>query len=152
MLGVLAVSPALSKGPGDDNQAALGFIERNRIGENLSNLARQFGMSTKTFQIIERAVGPQRARQMFQDHLSREAPKFQGQWNKTLANVYANHFSAAELRSLGKERDKSPYYAKLQSQSPAISAEMKSAGTPILTELLKAILVPMFKDVAPGGR
>ncbi|MGV2979859.1 hypothetical protein ACERNI_06585 [Camelimonas sp. ID_303_24] len=150
--GAFAAIPALSRDASEQNKAALAFIEKNRIGENLGDLARQFGASTQTFQMIARSVGPQRARQMFQERLGREIPKFQGQWNRTLATVYGNHFSAAELRSLGKEREKSPYYAKLQSEGPAIATEMKSAGSPILAELLKQILVSMVKDAAPSGR
>lgn len=102
--------------------------------------------------MIARSVDPQQARQLFQERFGRETPTFQGQWNMTLANMYGNHFSAAEFRPPGKERERSPYYAKLQSEGPAIATEMKSTGSLVLARLLKQILVLVAKDAAPSGR
>jgi hypothetical protein len=146
---LISLTGSWMPGTAQDNAegAALNFVTTHRIGSNLPQMALAVASRTQTFQILSRKLGPIEARKRVQDEVAAAAPKYQGQWDKTLASAYAKHFSAEELDSLNAEGPRSKYAGKLASMQKVVGDDMRVASEPMLTEMLGSVLQNVLSGV-----
>lgn len=112
------------------------------MGQGLRGLALDAARATNTYASLVQQLGKATADQQVQTHLDRHLPKYQAAWNQRLGNLYAQHLSAEELRSLAREGTRSPYAAKFSAVQPQVAAKMRTQSTPLLTELVTRALTP----------
>jgi len=124
-----------------DEPAAL-LVHRFNMGQGLRGLALDAARATTTYASLVRQFGNAAADQEVQAHLDRHLPHFQAVWDKRLADLYAQHLSTEELRSLAREGTRSPYAAKFSTIQPRVAAQMRTQSTPLLTELVTKALTP----------
>lgn len=135
------MAPALADSP---QEAATGFVQQRHLGSNLKTLALAVAQRTQTFAMLASELGTEEAKSLVSDELDAQAHQYAPQWNANLAQVYAHHFSAEELRSLTVDGRNSRYAAKLEEKQNAIGADMQRLSTPILTAYVSAAMHTVF--------
>lgn len=150
-IGLLAASllgaapPALAD---SSQEAATEFVQRLHLGSNLKSLALATAQRTQTFAMLVSKLGAVQANELVSSELDAHAHQYESQWNANLAQAYASHFGAEELRSLAAEGRSSRYAAKLAENQAAIGAEMQRLSTPILTAYVSAAMNSAFSRSA----
>lgn len=125
---------------------ALALVERFNMGAGLESLASQVAHSTTTFGVIVQKHGASEAEKLVRTEIAKAIPTYQSRWNQNLAVIYATHFSPEELRSLATLGTSSPYADKFKSTHAAVGAEMRSASSPLLQQLVTEALASALKQ------
>lgn len=129
--------------PADD--PALLLVQHFHMGKGLESLANQAAHGTTTFAVIVQHHGVTEAERLLEAEIARAAPKYQNRWDQNLAAVYARHLSAEELRSLATLGASSPYAGKFQATHGAVAAEMRSASSNLLLQLVSEALASAMR-------
>lgn len=130
-----------SKGASTE-QDAITFIEQTGLGNNLSSFALKTAIRTQTFGVITAELGQTKGYSLVQKHVEKSVKTHQEEWNRNLALSYLDHFSAAELKSILKEEEASPYVDKLRVKQGEVGASMQKRST----ELLKAVVTEAMQN------
>ena len=125
--------------PGDP---AAALVQRFNMGQGLRGLALDAARATNTYASLVQQLGKATADQQVQTQLDRHLPRYQAAWDQRLSDLYAQHLSAEELRSLAREGTRSPYAAKFSAVQPQVAAQMRTQSRPLLTELVTKALTP----------
>ena len=131
-----------------DQATAIQFLQKSKINANLYLLSHNVIMKTTTFQIMVKNGGLLEAQNLVLQNMRQVLPKFQPQWDANMAEIYAKHFSSAELQSLADEGLKSPWAQKLQPSlvQDAIGNEMRERSTAILQAAAGEVLSKAFEQ------
>ena len=105
----------------ESSDAANVLIQQRQLGGGMMALADSVAKRTITCAGIEKAVGASRAQSLVAAELRKLQPKYQPEWDQNLALVYADVFTADELRSLAAEGNSSRSFAKLTQRQDEIS-------------------------------
>lgn len=124
-----SASPDQIQNPGDP---AADLVRNFKMGANLEQMANAVAASTHTYATVSPAEVSAQIRRL--------APRYQAEWDANLARAHAAHLSPEALRSLASEGRRSPFYAKLEQQRPAIAADMKVASDALLQRLVTEAL------------
>ena len=133
-----SATPPSAAVPSDD--PALALVQRFNMGAGLESLANQVAHATTTFAVIVQKHGPSEAEKLVKTEISKATPSYQSRWNQNLALIYAKHFSPEELRSLATLGTGSPYADKFKSTHATVGAEMRSASSQLLQQLVTEAL------------
>lgn len=145
-LGLLGSSTCFAA---DADAVALDMVTRLRLGENMKAIGLQAASRSRTYLIIAKTVGPEKARTVVIEELDKAAPKYQGQWDKNLASAYAPLFSAEELQSIAEKQRQSPHITKFMAKQNEVGAVMQSKSTELLKEYITDVLTNAVRRVAP---
>lgn len=119
---------------------AMTLVQRQHLGSNLKTIALAAAQKTETFAMLASKVGAPEARTLVSKELDSQARKFEGKWNRNLADIYAQHFTPEELASLAAQGPKSKYADKMAGKQPEIGGEMRRRSTPILISYVAAAM------------
>ncbi|RJG04732.1 hypothetical protein D3870_00700 [Noviherbaspirillum cavernae] len=128
-------------------EAALEFVSRQRLGDNLSNMSFATATRTQTFAMLVSKLGADGAKASLSKELQASLPRFQARWNKNLANAYAKNFSVEELTSLAADGRASKYAEKVAERQTAVGAEMRAASEAVLSEYVTEALGNAFAKI-----
>ncbi|WP_312321067.1 hypothetical protein [Stenotrophomonas sp.] len=134
------VQPAADTLPEGSPGASL--VQRFNMGQGLRGLALDAARATTTYAALVQKLGKAAADQQIQAQLDRHLPHYQAAWDYQLADLYAQHLNAEELRSLASEGTRSPYAAKFNTVQPVVAAQMRTRSAPLLSELVTKALMP----------
>ncbi len=112
------------------------------MGQGLRGLALDAARATNTYGSLVQQLGKDAADRQVQAQLDRHLPQFQAAWDQRLGDLYAQHLTAEELRSLAHEGTRSPYAAKFSAVQSQVAAQMRTQSTPLLKELVTKALMP----------
>jgi hypothetical protein len=121
-------------------EAALEYVTRQNLGDNLSRMASGMAIRTNTFATLVEKLGADGAKASVSRELQMSLPKYQSRWNRNLANAYAKNFSAEELTSLAKEGRGSKHFAKVMERQNTVGTEMRATSESVLTEYIAEAL------------
>lgn len=138
---LLVLSPLTMANPTD---SAAAFIQRQHVGRNLKTLAVSVALRTQTFAVMASKLGAPEAQRLVSQELDAHAGQFQGQWNASLAKIYAQHFTPQELASLASEGKNSRFFDKLIAKQEVVGTEMEQLSKPILTKYVTASMTGAF--------
>lgn len=127
-----ATSPAPSNSLRASSDPAADLVRNFKMGANLEQMANAVAASTHTYATVSPTEVSAQIRRL--------APRYQAEWDANLARAHAAHLSPETLRSLASEGRRSPFYAKLEQQRPAIAADMKVASGALLQRLVTEAL------------
>ena len=116
------------------------LVQRQHLGSNLKTIALAAAQKTETFAMLASKVGAPKAKTLVSKELDSQARKFEGKWNRNLADIYAQHFTSEELASLAAQGPKSKYADKMAGKQPEIGGEMRRRSTPILISYVAAAM------------
>ena len=129
--------------------SAMALIKKTGMGRNLTSLSYQYAQGTVTYQMIVVNIGHVSARSLLLKEINAALPKYQDQWDKNLAEAYAETFSAAELESLAENPKDSPYVAKVIANREQIGRLMHEKSIDLLRELIAKALLGAFSSITP---
>ena len=125
-------------------EVALNFVQKLKLGNNLPAMAFQIGKNTQTYRILVAQLGNDEANKLFTEEIIAALPHFQSEWNANLAKSYAEAFSSEELNSLILEKEKSPFFKKLQAGQSSVGASMQKRSEKIPSLLVVEALEKAF--------
>jgi len=128
------LKPRASTVPEQD--AAYHFVVRQNIDKQLMAAAWMALINTKTYQGIKKELGNTPAQELVTRELEAVRPAYQEKWNRTVAGVYANHFTVAELNSLAADGKTSRSAGKLRDKQYVIVSELQDAASPLLSSFV----------------
>lgn len=134
---------------GQSEDHALKMVEALRLGENLGGMTYQVAKVTITYRGIEAKIGHQKADELLKAEIAVVAPKYQKQWNRNLAKVWAPLMTSEEFDSLVAKKQKSPFASKFVSLQDRAGATMKANSEPLLKTVLTDVLTGVFKKSMP---
>lgn len=129
----LSVSACLASEASD---VALSMVKTLGLGKNLGQMGLRVATTTQTFRMIAQKLGNEKATVLVKEDLENVLPKYQEQWNKNLAQSYAEHFNSIELRSIANEKQSSQYFPKFKSKQSEVGRSMQAKSTAVLTEFV----------------
>lgn len=124
-------SPFLSS-PSQDTEAALAFVRETGLNKNLSLMLLETMKKDITVLSAIESKGFKAVQRVVVNAIILERAEHEADWNKVLAGVYSKHFSTAELNSLARLKEKSPYFVRLISLQNEITAMINEAGSALL--------------------
>lgn len=114
--------------------AAVEMVRQLRLGSNFETMAGGVATATQTYRTIVAKVGATKAKDLVSRSLQHVIPRYQSQWDESLAASYAEVLSTLEMGSLTKDRQKSPFYEKFVASSGAVGAKMQARSATLLQE------------------
>lgn len=132
-----------------DSSLALEFLKKWKLNANLYLLTSDAMMNTTTFRIMVNNQGLADSRNLLVKNMVQILPKYQTEWDRNMAAVYAQHFSAEELQSLTQEGPKSPWAKKLASPTTqeVLGQEMREKSSSILQAAAAEVLSKSFEQM-----
>ena len=118
------------------SDAALSMVKALALGNNLGQIGLRVATTTQTFRMIAQKLGHEKATVFVKEDLEKVLPKYQEQWNKNLAQSYAEHFNSTELRSIANEKQSSQYFSKFKSKQSEVGRSMQDKSTAVLTDFV----------------
>lgn len=126
------------------SDAALSMVKTLGLGNNLIQMGLRVATTTQTFRIIAQKLGKEKATALVKEDLENVLPKYQEQWNKNLAQSYAEHFNSTELHSVANEKQSSQYFPKFKSKQSEVGRSMQAKSTTVLTEFVTEAMNKSF--------
>ena len=123
---------SVSQSQQSTNDPAADMVHKFQMGRNLEDIANRTAAATHTYGM----AGPVKVTA----EIHQLIPKYQSQWDDSLAKAYAAHLSPEELRSISEQGRSSPYFAKLQQVQSSVSEDMHANATPIVKALVTEAL------------
>ncbi len=142
-------APAAAVSAGE--YAARTFVENFQLGSHLERLATQAAQRTQTYIGLVSQIGVEQATKRLSQEMAVVRPQYQEQWNRYLAQSYAEYLAPEEISSLATLGKASPYVKKLQDVNPQIAAAMKKRAEPLLVELVTKVLVRIDQNMATSS-
>ena len=130
---------------GQTEEHALKMVQALRLGENLAGMTYKVAKVTTTYRGIEATIGQQKADELLRAEIAVTLPKYQGQWNRNLAQAWAPLMRSEEFDSLVAEKQKSPFASKFESLQDRAGVTMKAKSEPLLKTVLTEVLTGVFK-------
>jgi hypothetical protein len=122
------------------DESAQAFVQDRHLGESLGWLGYQVASRTATFASIVEAIGKTQAQALVKGELERLQPAFQAQWDRNLADAYAQFFTADELRSLNTGEGTQMLANKLRAKQNEVGVEMKARSAELLQNFVSQAL------------
>lgn len=132
-----------------DSSLALEFLRKWKLNANLYLLTSDAIMKTTTFRIMVNNLGPDETKGLLVKNMVQILPKYQTEWDRNMAAIYAQHFSAEELQSLTQEGPKSQWAKKLASPSTqeVLGQEMREKSSAMLQAAAAEVLTQSFEQM-----
>lgn len=118
------------------------------LDKNLSLLLLEQAKNDAAVQAAIEVHGFQLVKSVVVEAIQQERLKHKGAWREILVDVYAKHFGAAQLKSIARERDQSPYFEHLVDAQQQIADAVQQKGA---TTLAKANLGVHTRIIAALG-
>lgn len=134
---------------GQSEESALKMVQTLRLGENLAGMTYKFAKITTTYRGVAATLGPQKADELLRAEIAVTVPKYQGEWNRKLANAWAPLMTSEEFESVASEKKKSPFASKFVSLQDRAGATMKVNAEPLLKAVLGEVLTDVFEKSVP---
>jgi len=110
------------------NKVALTFVERTGITKNLSLLVLEDVKNRRQIRDAISLYGMDKVQSTVVDAIKAAQKIYAPQWNQLMAEIYVEHFSAAELASILAEREASPYFPRLLDLQDTIANSVHARG------------------------
>jgi 5,10-methenyltetrahydromethanopterin hydrogenase len=104
------------------------LLKTKRMDSNLRPMALILSAKSHMFSQLAKRLGPKEASAAVTREIDRLLPRYQSTWEKNLAEVYAQHFSAEELVSLTTDGKASKYMPKFNKKSNDVRKDMKESS------------------------
>ena len=127
--------------------SAVAYIERLKIGGNLSSISHRAIQITQTYKIIVSIKGKSEADKIVKNALNKSINNHQKKWDSNLAEAYLEFLTISEINSLYYNGSKSPYSKKQRSMQAKIGTSMKSKSEKIVTTVIGEALAKAFESV-----
>lgn len=110
------------------NKVALTFIERTGITKNLSLLVLEDVKNRRQIRDAIALYGMDKVQSTVVDAIKAAQKAYAPQWNQLMAEIYVEHFNAAELVSILAKREASPYFPRLLDLQDTIANSVHARG------------------------
>jgi hypothetical protein len=149
LIAALAVHHAISTAAvaGAEQDAAAAMVREFRLGQKFPVMVLTAASQTQTFKTFMLEAGPAKARQIFTSHMDAVIPKYQSEWDRNLADAYAEHFTVREMRSIVQEKQASPYVKALQKRQRDVGVSMQRRSTELLSKVTTEVLAGAYAEV-----
>ena len=137
-----AISGLLASDP------ALAMVQGLGLGQNLEAMSVQAASSTQTYSIVSQKLGAAATDAAVRKEIAALLPSYQPQWNRNLADAYAEFLSPDELRSMATLGKSSPHFGKFMSVRSQVSPRMQEKSSALLQKLSAAALAKVFNQTA----
>lgn len=127
---------------------SIDYINKENLGNNLSTLAKKVSRATETYRIIESKLGTSEANRVVDSELEKTIGKYQGEWNKNLAQSFSEVLSLEEINSLYYNGKNSPYFKKRMSLQRVIGSSMQRKSRALLEKVVSEAMQSAFKNVS----
>ncbi len=127
---------------------ALAMVQSLDLGQNLEAMSVQTASSTQTYLIVSQKLGVAAADAAIRKEIAALLPNYQPQWNRNLADAYAEFLSPDELRSMAMLGKSSPHFGKFMSVRSQVSPRMQASSSALLQKLSAAALAKVFNQTA----
>jgi hypothetical protein len=129
-----------------NHETALAFLQRAKVGQNLSAIALAAARQTVSFSVIASKLGNDNATKALSEEIIMLLPGYQVRWDDCIAQAYENTFTGEELSSLASEGRESKYAPKVVAQQRLIAQQLESTAKPVLIDLVtRALSATMSK-------
>tara|TARA_B110000881_G_C18172280_1_gene315990 strand:+ start:41 stop:514 length:474 start_codon:yes stop_codon:yes gene_type:complete len=126
---------------------AVEYIEKLKIGGNLSSISHRAIKRTQTYIMIVSKKGKSEADKIVKIALNKSINNHQKQWDTNLAEAYLEVLTISEINSLYYNGSNSPYTKKQRSMQSKIGTSMKAKSGELLTTVISEALAKAFKSV-----
>jgi hypothetical protein len=140
-----AISTPAVLGAGQD--AALAMVRELHLGGNFPVMVLTAVSQTQTFKMLVAEAGLAKARRFVSSHMDAVIPKYQAQWDRNLADAYAEHFTTQEMLSIIQEKRASPYAKALQERQRDVGVGMQRRSTELLSKVATEVLAGAYAEV-----
>lgn len=123
------------------------FIVKDKLGSNLSSMAKKVAERTQTYQMIKFELGASETDKLIAIELGLTIEKYQDEWNQNLANAYSEFLTIEEINSLYYNGKHSPYFDKQLKLNRKIGASMQNKSKELLTKVVSEAVSKAFKKV-----
>lgn len=130
----------------DDSGPALEFIRKTGMSKNFALLVGQSSVQTQTFKIIAANHGVDGAKNYLITAMTKALPKYEGEWNRVMARIWAKHLSIEEMNSLTTLGQRSPFFQKLMAAQEKVGPEMQSELQPLLNSAVADSIAVAFEE------
>lgn len=128
-----------------DIDVALKIVEALNPEEELCKTAFSGIMISQPYRMIADEVGQAKASRIIREEIKSSAPHYQYRWNMNMATLLLDNFSVLELKSIIKQKSKSPYREKFMNKKDALNKAIVERSLPLLQELSKEALKNAWK-------
>jgi hypothetical protein len=142
---LFTLAPALAQ-RADDSGPALEFIQKTGMSKNFLLLVGQSSVQTQTFKIIAANYGIDGAKSYLIAAMTKALPKYEGEWNRVMARIWAKHLSVEEMNSLTTLGQRSPFFQKLMAAQEKVGPEMQSELQPLLNSAVADSIAIAFEE------
>lgn len=151
---IMAVAGCLLSAPSwaYSEKAAVAFVEKTGLGNNLERMALRVAMNTQTYRMLDADIGKSDAASLVKKHIRIVTQSYQNEWNDNLAEAYLDHFSIEELNSIYTEKKSSPYIEKFQAKQKDVGASMQVRSKVLLQKVVAEALKNAFSERAAGKK
>lgn len=119
---------------------AVALVQRFNMGQGLKGLALDAARTTTTYAALVQRRGQPSAEKEIEAAIVALLPRYQSEWDRRLAALYARHLSADELRSLARDGKQSEYASRFNKVQPVVAAQMREQSSALLAELVTEAL------------
>ncbi len=120
--------------------SALEFVNMAGITKNLSLLLLQDIKKDSTVQSAIPRLGMDAVQSRVIAAIRAAQKRHQGKWNEVLANIYSQHFTTRELRSIMTERETSPHFLTMLQLQETISEAVRTEGQAVFVQAKADVL------------
>jgi hypothetical protein len=135
----------------ETNDVALSMVNKLALGKDLPLISFQAAITNVTYRMMDQKVGEAKARSLIQEEIIRLLPKYQEQWDKSLAVAYAKLFSPEELQSLAEKKEASEYFRKLSEKRLAVRQSIQSTLKTLLSGFVTEATSGAFTHAISGS-
>lgn len=126
---------------------AVAYIEKLKIGGNLSSISHRAIKRTQTYNIIVSKKGKSEANKIVKNALNESIDTHQKQWDINLAEAYLEFLTISEINSLYYNGTNSPFTEKQRSMQSKIGTSMQAKSNKLLSTVISEALAKSFKSV-----
>lgn len=131
-----------------DTDPALTLIKKFRIGTSFEPMILRTVSATQTYAMLRKKIAPDELPRWTQDSLAAVVPKYQGKWDRNLADAYAGLLTPAELQSLSVEGPRSPHTAKFMAAREKAGEVMRTTSESLLRDAAQEVLMQLLSRAA----
>ncbi|QEI07699.1 hypothetical protein FXN63_19045 [Pigmentiphaga aceris] len=139
LFAAINIFPAVSSA-NSAQDAAYSFVTKQRLGHNFETTARGLIEESAPYMGLVQQLGAVKAKRLVSDEFNARIDVYLTRWERSLANVFAKHFTAQELSSLTAEGGASAHRAKFVQKQTVIEQDISAATKPVLKEFVTEVL------------
>jgi hypothetical protein len=148
MLSILFISwlmiPTLSAA----NSEAVALINKNNLSSNLPKMALQVIRKSQTFRGMVSKIGEQKSEKVIAKHLEIQIGNHILEWNRNLAEAHLEFFTLPEMRSIFKEKGRSPFFKAYRKVKKDINHSMRNKSGDLFTKIVTKTLQNAYLESA----